>query len=153
DGLRESLDLDRLRAARHVRGGVLAEDDLTDLEAGTGLEAERAQGCVVGECVGQRPLGVVGQEEEAVGLVDLLPAVGGKQIACEPIVAGIELGSGRGAELLDELRAVDEVGDEQGARLDHVPSMSARAVSYRRLPPAEPSSAPNRNRTSGASHL
>jgi hypothetical protein len=59
--------------------------------------------------------GPLEQKEEAVALVDLPAVESGQEVTRDPIVTRQEIGSGRVADSLDELRAGDEVAQQDGA--------------------------------------
>jgi hypothetical protein len=119
--LGDALDLDRLRAAGDVLRGVLLEDELAEVDArprGEGharVRCETRELTVVGERVEHGVDGAREEEQEAVGLVDLAPAVIVEEIAGEAVDAPEDLGRAGVAERLDELRRVDEVRQEERA--------------------------------------
>ena len=69
--------------------------------------------------------GVVEQEEEAVAVVDLAAAVAGEKGARAAVVLGEHARCASVAQPLDDGRAVDEVGEEQGVREHAIASLAS----------------------------
>ncbi|MFO0002587.1 MAG: hypothetical protein ACK559_15775, partial [bacterium] len=143
-GLRDALDLHGLGPPGHVVRAVLDQHHLAGVQPGPGpqgaakLRGEGAQRGVVRDGVGDGIFSGAEDVQETVGLVDLAPAVRGEQVAGHAVVAGRELGRLRVPERARELRAVDEVGEQQGQRLGggHASSGSGAGSGGRgRLPP------------------
>ena len=94
-GLGQAVDLQRLGAARHVLGAVLAQDDRPDVQTGARLQRHRQRGerAVVAparSCTASAAR--VEQQQHAVGLVDLAPAPLRQQVARHAVVRGPDLG-------------------------------------------------------------
>ncbi len=111
----------RLRAARHVLRRVLAKHDLAQVDADPGghLRIERAAELAQPGLIGQRETdgldGPLEQQQEAVALVDLPAVEGGQEVPRDAVVTRQQIGSGRVADPLDELRAGDEIAQQQRA--------------------------------------
>ena len=133
--LGEALDLDRLGAAGHVVGSVLAQGDRADVQPGPGAEARARRAPGGRRARSGRRRRVVEQQEEAVGAVDLAPAIASEQLARPAIVLGPHLRGTRVAQALDQQRAVDHVGEEEAAfgYLQHAVINSGAAISTSQL--------------------
>jgi len=79
------------------------------------LSRELAKVGVVGERIAKRVDGMLEQQQKAIGLVDLAAAVRLEQRPRQARVLRHELAGPLVAELLDEARAVDQVGQQQRA--------------------------------------
>src|SRR5882762_2195165 len=119
--LRRTLDLERLGAARHVRGAVLAQDHGSDMHSGTRLQRwiQRGKGVLVRHRVGNRVGGRLEQQQHAVGLVDFASAPGREEISGEAIVSGPQRVQFGLTQPLRQLGAVAHVGQEQRSNLAH----------------------------------
>ncbi|HEY5321419.1 MAG TPA: hypothetical protein VIK58_01255 [Caldimonas sp.] len=156
-GLGESLDFQGLGAAGDVGGRVPAQQDVAAMHPDARLQSEPREQRLVRKGERRGLPDAVEDDEEAVAAVDLATLEPGKQVARAAVVRGPELGRGHIAELGDDARAVDQIGEEQGAeggfglRHGRVPppvatalrSRSRRAVSVRRAPASHGPSAPS----------
>ena len=119
--LGQSLHLQRLRAARHILGRVLAKHDFAQVNADprghcrTERGAELAQLGLIGDRETNRLDRPLEQQQEAIALVDLPAVERGQEVTREAVVARQQIGSGRIAEALDESRAGDEVAQQERA--------------------------------------
>ena len=122
DGFAHAVHLKRLGAAGDVVGRRLAQRDLAHMQARAGLQGHRqcGQRAVVGDGIGQRVRGLVEEQQEAVGLVDLAAAKLAQQIARDAVVCGRQRGSGGVAQPRRQRGAVDQVGQEKRLGLAHV---------------------------------
>ena len=93
---------------------VLAQGDRADVDAPRGAESELGERRVVAERVAGGIGGLVEQQEEAVGPVDLAAAMADEERAAAAVVLGPDLGGARVAEALDHTSAVHHVGEEEG---------------------------------------
>ena len=116
DGLAQAVHLHRLGAQGHMLGRVLAQGDGPHVQAGTGRQRHRqaGQGLVVGQRATQGVGGVVEQQQEAVGLVDLAAAPLPHQVARQAVVRRPQRGRLGVAQPLGDGHAVDQVGEQQG---------------------------------------
>ena len=83
-----------------------------------GAEREVRDGPVIGEGVAGGVRGLLEEQEEAVGAVDLEAAVTREQVARPAVVRGPDPRRLGVAEALDQKRAVDEVDEEEGSECD-----------------------------------
>ena len=116
-GLGQAVHLQRLGAARDIGLAVFTQQHRAQMQAGAGLQRvrQRCQGSVVRGSVGDSVGGALEHQQHAVGLVDLQAVVRRQQVACDAVVGGPQLGHGRVAQGLRQLRAVDHVGEQQRA--------------------------------------
>jgi hypothetical protein len=117
DRLRDPFDLERLGAARDVGGVVRAQAHRPDVQAHARAQprVDRRQRAVVVERVAERVRGAVEEQQKAVALVDLAPAPGAQPLARGTVVRGPQRARRGVAERLGQPRAVDEIGQEEGA--------------------------------------
>jgi hypothetical protein len=84
---------------------------------------ERGEGAVVGAGVTGAVGGTLEEQQQAVALVDLLAAPLDEQVARDPIVRRPQRRHPLVAERRRQPGAVDDVGQEQGAKHRHPPSL------------------------------
>ena len=119
--LRQPFHLERLGTARHVRRRVLAQHHLADVDAHAGTDrrvrclAELAQPRLVVERKSQRLDRPLEQQQKAVALVDLAAVLFAQQVARDAVVPRQQIRRRRVTNALDELRARDQVAQQQGA--------------------------------------
>ena len=117
----QSLDLQRLCPARHIVWRVFAKHDFaevnTDPRGHSRIErgAKLAQLGLIGERETNRLDGPLEQQEEAIALVDFSAVESRQEVTCEAVVTRQQIGSGRVPDALDELRAGDEIAQQQRA--------------------------------------
>ena len=130
-GLGHAVHLQRLGAAGHVLGRVLAQDHRPHVQAGARPQGvmQARERRVVGTRVGHRVVGALEHQQHAVGLVDFPPAVGRQQLACRAVVRRPQRGHRGVAQRLRQLGAVDDVGQQQGADFNHGLAASRPLVS------------------------
>ena len=119
--LRQPFHLQRLGAARHVVGRRGAQRHRPDVQADPRRQAERTHVVLVGKREAQRRGGIVEKHEEAVGGVDLAPALAAQEVARAAVVLGPQHPRALVAQALRDERAVDDVGEEQCRQIAHAP--------------------------------
>jgi hypothetical protein len=115
DRLRQSLDFDWLRAARDFLGRVVPTHDFADMDADARGHRRRfelgqlAQPALVLERERDRLHRTFEQQQEAVGLVDLLAAMLSDQVARKAVVAPRQLRRALVPEAIHQRRAVGQI--------------------------------------------
>ena len=119
--LGEALDFNGLGAERDVCRAVLAQRDRPDVYARARLQrnGQPREGVVIGERVRNSIGRTIEQHQHAVGLVDLAAPELRQQVARHAVVGRPHLRHRLVADRLGELRAVDDVGQEQRAYFAH----------------------------------
>ena len=119
--LGQAFHLERFGASRNVGGNVLAQTHLAHMQAGTRLQRHRQCGqcAVVGQRVTSCVEGMVEQQQQAVGLVNLAPVPARHQVARHAVMRRPQRGHRGVAEPLRQRCAVHHVGEQHRELIAH----------------------------------